>query len=95
MSTRAQIIHANDQLREHFIGGRIEVIHGPYEIEDRTMGRMLCAIARYNRFESESLHDEGVLLFAGFDVCWRIEIVGGERVMRVWVNADVLQGTLN
>ena len=86
-----QTIHLNDDLRKHFRGGRIEVCHGPYEIDDRTMGRMLCALATYNKFEPGSLHDEGAMVFAGFQLAWRIETVENERVMRVWVNADVLQ----
>jgi len=82
----------NDELRQHFRGGRVEVCHGPYAIDDRTMGRMLCAIAQYDRFDPGSLHDEGVLLFAGYSVAWQIEDVDGERVMRVWVNDDALNG---
>jgi hypothetical protein len=64
----------------------------PYNIDDRTMGRMLCALARYDKFEPGSLHDEGVLLFAGFHVAFKIETVDNELVMRVWVNQDALQG---
>ena len=90
--THEQTIWANDELRQRFHGGRIEVCHGPYEIDDRTLGRMLCALARYDSFPPDSLHDEGVLLFAGFHIAWAIEIADGERVMRVWVNADALQG---
>ena len=85
-------ILANDNLRRHFRGGRVEVCHGPYDLDDRTMGRMLCAIAKYDNFSSDSVHDEGVMLFAGFSVLFKIEIVDGERVMRVWINGDVLQG---
>lgn len=90
--TRAEIIHANDQLRQAFRGGRVEVCHGPYDIDDRTIGRMLCAIAKCRNFGPDSLHDEGVLVFAGFTVVWNIAAVHGERVMRVWVNEDTLQG---
>src|SRR6185437_1722941 len=66
--TRDRIIAANDTLRTCFSGGRVEVCHGPYDIDDRMMGRMLCAIAKYDNFPPDSLHDEGVLLFAGFHV---------------------------
>lgn len=84
-------IRRNDELRQHFRGGCVEVCHGPYEIDDRTMGRMLCALARYDRFSPGSRHDEGVLLFGGYQLAWKIEIVDRERVMRVWVNEDILQ----
>jgi len=90
--SRVTEIEANDALRKNFRGGRIEVCHGPYEIDDRTMGRMLCALAAYDRFPGDSLHDEGLVLFAGFQLAWKIETVDGARVMRVWINADVLQG---
>jgi hypothetical protein len=90
--TRSQIIRSNDELRQNFRGGRIEVCHGPYEIDDRTIGRMLCAVANYTKFSPDSLHDEGVMLFAGFELAWRIETTNAERVLRVWVNGDILQG---
>jgi hypothetical protein len=90
--TREQQIAANDQLRQYMRGGRIEVCHGPYDIDDRTMGRMLCALGNYNKFAPESLHDEGVMLFAGFDLAFKIETVDGERVLRVWINGDALNG---
>jgi hypothetical protein len=89
--TRDQIIAANDRLRTAFSGGCVEVCHGPYEIDDRTLGRMLCAIAKYNKFSSNSLHDEGLMIFAGFSVAWNIQLVDGQRIMRVWINDDVLQ----
>jgi hypothetical protein len=90
--TREQTRIANDNLRQNFNGGRIEVCHGPYDLDDRTIGRMLCALARYNRFASDSLHDEGCFIFGGFSFAWQIEDVDGERVLRVWVNQDVLNG---
>jgi hypothetical protein len=90
--TRDQIIQANDVLRQSFRAGRVEVCHGPYDIDDRTLGRMLCAVAKYDSFSADSLHDQGVLIFAGFNVAWNIESIGGERVMRLWINDDVLQG---
>jgi hypothetical protein len=61
MTPRDEIISQNDLLRKYMRGGRVEVCHGPYEIDDRTMGRMLCAIAAYDRFTPDSYH-EGVLL---------------------------------
>ena len=91
--TRDQIIQANDELRQCFRGGRVEVWHGPYQIDDRTMGRMLCAIGKYDKFSPNSLHDEGVLIFAGFSIAWNIRLVDGQRSMRVWINDDVLQST--
>jgi hypothetical protein len=92
MTPRQQEIAANDLLRKYMRGGRIEVCHGPYDLDDRTIGRMLCAIAAYDRFDPDSLHDEGVMLFAGFSAVFRIELeIDEERVMRVWLNEDVLQ----
>jgi hypothetical protein len=76
--TREELSRANDELRQHFRDGRIEVSHGPYEIDDRTMGRMLCAIAKYDSFSADSQHDEGVLVFAGFSVAWDIRADSGE-----------------
>jgi hypothetical protein len=88
---KARIIQLNDELRTGFKGGRIEVHHGPYELEDRIVGRMLCVLARYNRFEPESLHDEGLFIFCGFSFAFRIDVENDERVLRVWVERDALQ----
>jgi hypothetical protein len=90
--TRQEAITANDELRTTFKGGRIEVCHGAYELEDRIVGRMLCVLAKYNKFEPDSLHDSGQFIFGGFSFAWEIEDVDGERVLRVWVNQDVLNG---
>lgn len=92
MASTSEIIRRNDNLRQHFRGGRIEVCHGPYELEDRIVGRMLCVLARYDKFTPDSLHDEGCFIFGGFAFAWRIETVDGERVLRVWVNEDRLNG---
>jgi hypothetical protein len=62
--TRAELIAANDRLRTCCSGGHVEVCHGPYELDDRTMGRMLCVIAQYHNFASDSLHDEGLMVVA-------------------------------
>jgi len=88
--TPAQITQLNDELRTAFKGGRIEVCHGPYELDDRLVGRLLCALARYNKFEPNSLHDSGQFIFGGFSFEWNIESVDGERVLRVWVERDAL-----
>ena len=90
--TRAELIQQNDELRQHFTGGRIEVCHGAYELEDRIVGRMLCVLAKYNKFEPGSSHDSGQFIFSGFSFVWDIATVDGERVLRVWVSADVLNG---
>jgi hypothetical protein len=92
--TRIDIIQANDQLRTALKGGRIEVCHGPYDLDDRLIGRMLCVLARYDRFEQDSLHDAGVFIFSGFSFEFHIEEIDRERVLRVWVTQDVLNGTV-
>ena len=89
--TREEVISANDQLRQFFRGGRLEVCHGPYELDDRTMGRMLVMLGLYNKFDADSLHDSGTFIFGGFSFSWQIETADGERVLRVWVERDVLQ----
>lgn len=92
MTTPQQIIAANDELRTKFKGGRILFAHhSTFDLDDRTLDKMLCAVAAYDRFAPDSLHDEGVLIFAGFTVCWRIALdIAQERVLTIWVNTDVL-----
>jgi hypothetical protein len=64
--TREEQITANDQLRQRFKDGRVEVCRGQYDLDDRTLGRMLCTLAKYNKFAPDSLHDEGSFIFGGF-----------------------------
>lgn len=90
--TRENTIQANDELRTTFKGGRVQICHGPYGIDDRTLGRMLCALAKYNKFSPDSLHDQGCFIFGGFAYAWRIELIKGERILTVWIDADVLNG---
>jgi hypothetical protein len=91
--TTSETIRQNDELRQRFHGGRVEVCHSAYDLEDRLIGRILCAVAKYNRFSHDSLHDEGVLLFAGFDICWRIETTNNERVSLNIMYGEIGTGT--
>ena len=89
------IIAANDELRCHFRGGRIEVCHIGYELDDRLLGRMLCVLAKYDKFEEGSLHDSGHFIFSGYSFAWQILTVDRERVLRVWVTEDALNGAVH
>lgn len=69
-------------LRRHFRGGRLELWHGPFEIDDRLLGRMLCGLLRYRTFDDGSLHNSGPFIFGGFGCSWEIIEVGNERELR-------------
>jgi hypothetical protein len=73
MDRRAKIIALNDQLRTSFKGGRVQMTKSVYELDDRLRGRALSVLARYYKFHSESEHDWGTFIFAGFSFEWRIE----------------------
>jgi hypothetical protein len=73
MARRAKIIALNDQLRTTFRGGRVQMTKSVYELDDRLRGRALSVLARYDKFHSESEHDWGTFIFAGFSFEWRIE----------------------
>jgi hypothetical protein len=88
--SRDEIIAANDLLRTQFKGGRIEICDGPFEFDDRLIGRMLCVLARFSNFGDDNLHDSGLFIFSGYSFEFFIEDVDGERVLRVWVERDVL-----
>ena len=76
MDRRAKIIALNDQLRTSFKGGRVQMTKSVYELDDRLRGRALSVLARYYKFHSESEHDWGTFIFAGFSFEWRIEYRG-------------------
>ena len=76
MDRRATIIELNDHLRTTFKGGRVQMTPSAYELDDRLRGRALSVLARYSAFDSDSEHDSGVFIFAGFAFEWRIEYRG-------------------
>jgi hypothetical protein len=76
MDRRAKIMALNDQLRTSFKGGRVQMTKSVYELDDRLRGRALSVLARYDKFHSESEHDWGTFIFAGFSFEWRIEYRG-------------------
>jgi len=80
MDRRAKIIALNDRLRTTFKGGRVQMTPSVYELDDRLRGRALSVLARYNKFHSESEHDWGTFIFAGFSFEWRIEYRSKEGV---------------
>lgn len=51
---------------------------GVYDLDDRTRGRALSVLARYDSFDPDSEHDRGVFIFAGFAFEWRIEYRGAD-----------------
>jgi Protein of unknown function (DUF3768) len=73
MDRRDKIVALNDQLRTTFKGGRVQMTRSVYDLDDRLRGRALSVLARYNAFDSESEHDWGIFIFAGFTFEWRIE----------------------
>ena len=73
MDRRAEIIALNDRLRTTFRGGRVQITPSVYELDDRLRGRALSVLARYDKFHSDSEHDWGTFIFAGFSFEWRIE----------------------
>jgi hypothetical protein len=73
MDRRETIITLNDQLRTTFKGGRVQMTRNVYDLDDRLRGRALSVLARYNSFDTDSDHDSGVFIFAGFAFEWWIE----------------------
>jgi hypothetical protein len=73
VSKRDKIIELNDELRTTFKGGRVQMTRCVYDLDERLRGRALSVMARYNKFDTESEHDSGVFIFAGYAFEWRIE----------------------
>jgi len=73
MDRSHKIVALNDQFRTTFKGGRVQMTHSVYELDDRLRGRALSVLARYNKFHPDSEHNCGVFIFAGFAFEWRIE----------------------
>ena len=76
MDKRARIIELNDQLRTTFRGGRVQMTRNVYELDERLRARALAVMARYNSFDTDSEHDCGLFIFAGYAFEWRIEYRG-------------------
>jgi hypothetical protein len=73
MERRAKITELNDQLRTTFKGGRVQMTPTVYDLDDRLRGRALSVLARYSKFHTDSEHDCGTFIFAGYAFEWRIE----------------------
>jgi hypothetical protein len=82
MDHRDKVVALNDQLRTTFKGGWVQMTRGVYDLDDRLRGRALSVLARYNKFASDSEHDCGVFIFAGFAFEWRIEYRGKDGLGR-------------
>src|ERR1700692_877613 len=76
MDRRDKVAALNDQLRTTFKGGRVQITRSVYDLDDRLRGRALFAMARYNKFDDNSDHDQGVFIFAGYSFEWCIEYRG-------------------
>lgn len=73
MDRREKIIQLNDDLRQTFKGGRVQMTRAVYNLDPQLRGRALWAMTRYNRFADDSEHDWGVMIFAGYSFEWHIE----------------------
>jgi hypothetical protein len=76
MDRRAKLIALNDRLRTTFKGGRVQMTPGVYRLDARLRGRALSVLASYSKFATDSEHDWGTFIFAGFAFEWRIEYRG-------------------
>jgi hypothetical protein len=76
MDRRAKLITLNDRLRTTFKGGRVQMTPSVYQLDARLRGRALSELASYNKFATDSEHDCGTFIFAGFAFEWRIEYRG-------------------
>lgn len=73
MTRHEKIVQLNDELRKTFRGGRVQMTPAVYSLDPQLRGRVLWAMARYNRFADDSEHDWGVMIFAGYSFEWHIE----------------------
>jgi hypothetical protein len=72
-SAKLKIIELNDCLRTTFKGGRVQMTTGVFELDPQLRGRALYAMSKCNKFDADSEHDWGVLIFAGYSFEWRID----------------------
>lgn len=73
MDKRGRIIELNDQLRTTFKGGRVQMTPAVYNLDPQLRGRALWATTKCTRFDDDSEHDWGVMIFAGYAFEWHIE----------------------
>lgn len=107
VKTRAKIIELNDLLRSSFKGGRVQMTQSVFDLDAQLRGRALAVMARYNKFDSDSDHDAGVFIFAGYSFEWHIEYRSNDgkgvspdpsdpsktfRVLTLYALHDVLNG---
>ena len=62
----------HDRFRTTFVGGRLDFNTEINELPPRLRGRLMLAIATFNRFHPESDHSNGSFKFAGWIVTFEI-----------------------
>jgi hypothetical protein len=73
VALRARVIELNDQLRRTFKHGRVQMTPSVYELDARLRGRAFDLLTRYDNFDEQSEHDQGVFIFGGYSFEWQIE----------------------
>jgi hypothetical protein len=83
IETLEERIAKHDAFRTSLKGGRVELLPAVQRLDPRMIGRLICAVAIYNRFHPESDHSDGMIIFAGFVVRWEIHEEHSGLVMLV------------
>ncbi len=59
------------------------------ELDARMRGRLIYRISLFDKFSDDSDHSEGVVIFAGFSILWRIVEFSGERCLELLMEQDL------
>lgn len=86
--TRAETIAANDALRKEFKGGIVLFTPAVWALDSSLRGRALYRMTLFDKFSDDSLHEEGVFVFAGLTFVWQIGTFDGQRSLTLSLKED-------
>lgn len=88
MTEREKTIADNDDLRIRFKGGEVLMTPTVWDLGAEERGRALYRMTLYDKFDDESLHDQGIFIFGGRTFIWYIADFAGKRCLTLSLKED-------
>ena len=80
----------NDTLRTEFKGGRVLMTEGVRELPPRLRGQALYHMSRYQAFDDDSDHGEGLFIYAGIVFAWHIGEFANQLSLTLGLSDEML-----
>ncbi|AVT83684.1 hypothetical protein [Rhodopseudomonas palustris] len=83
-------MNALDEARTTLRNTRVAFCPRCRELDARMRGRLIHRITLYDSFHpDDTAHDEGVVIFCGWQVWWRMYEIDGVFILEIWMGDDL------